>query len=131
LSNTAASDKLLAVEAARRAILVAACLLAGATVAAGAERHSQGDSPRFDLKRPDIATFIDEVVTKDRLPREQVVAVLSAAKLRPEIAAATDAAAEKVLLWWQYRARFVTATRVDAGVQFWLQHEKRLDAIAG
>jgi membrane-bound lytic murein transglycosylase B len=131
LSNTAAPDKLLAVEAARTAILVAACLLAGATVAVGAERHSQGDAPRFDLKRPDIAAFIDEVVTKDGLPREQVVAVLSAAKLRPEIAAATDAAAEKVLSWWQYRARFVTAARVDAGVQFWLQREKRLDAIAG
>jgi membrane-bound lytic murein transglycosylase B len=131
LRNTADRYKLLIVQAASRAILVAACLLAGVTVAVGAESHSQGDAPRFDLKRPDIAAFIHEVVTKDGLPPEQVITVLSAAKLRPEIAAATDAAAEKVLSWWQYRARFVTTARVEAGVQFWLQHEKRLDVIAG
>jgi membrane-bound lytic murein transglycosylase B len=130
LSSTADPFELLIVQVAIGAILGAACLLGGATVAAGAESPFQGDTARFDLERPDIAAFIQDVVTKDGLPREQVIAALSAAKLRPEIAAATDAAAEKVLSWWQYRARFVTAARVDAGLQFWRHHKKRLAAIA-
>ncbi len=84
----------------------------------------------FDLKRPEIAAFIDQVATHDGMSRRQVRALLKAAQPQPKIIEAMEKPAEKVSPWWQYREHFVTAERISEGVQFWGEHKESLERIA-
>ncbi len=84
----------------------------------------------FDVGRPEIAAFIARVVRKDGLPRDWVTEVLGSAVERPELTAAMEHPAETELAWWQYRARFVTPERIDAGRRYWQQHKEDLNAAA-
>jgi membrane-bound lytic murein transglycosylase B len=107
-------------------------LLAALTCAAAAQQPA--DSPAaaapFDLKRPEIETFIDEVVTRDGLSRKEVRTLLQAAQPQAKIIEAISRPIEKVAPWWQYRERFLTAERIDDGVQFWMDHKEALERIA-
>jgi membrane-bound lytic murein transglycosylase B len=87
-------------------------------------------STDFDLSRPDIVAFIDEMVAKDGFSRDQVTAVVTAARFRPEVTATMDHPAETTLAWWQYRQRFVTASRIQEGVIYWHNNSAALDAVA-
>lgn len=87
-------------------------------------------APRFDLKRPQIATFIDEVVAKDGLRRRDVKKLLAAAQPQPKIIEAITRPVEKVAPWWEYKERFVTPERVSDGVQFWTEHRDALERAA-
>lgn len=80
----------------------------------------------FDLDRPDIRAFIDAVVQKHGLAREQVVGWLQQGVRQPRIIEAITRPAERVLPWWQYRANFLTERRISEGAQFWQQHAERL-----
>jgi peptidoglycan lytic transglycosylase B len=114
----------------RVATLGAALLIANCAVFAEVPAGAQPENSSFDLSRPDIAAFIRRVVRDDGLPQDWVVAVMGAATLRPELTAAMNHPAETELLWWQYRTRFVTPERVDAGRRFWQQHRESLDIAA-
>ena len=81
----------------------------------------------FDLARPDIQAFIDEVVSRNGFTRDEVVGWLSQGVRQPRILEAISRPAERVTPWWQYRANFLTDRRIDEGVQFWEQHRERLD----
>jgi membrane-bound lytic murein transglycosylase B len=103
-------------------------LIAALAAAAGA---SQGATPPgFDLKRPDIVAFMNEVVSRDGLSRKQVHALLKAAQPQPKIIEAMNRPIEKVSPWWEYRERFLTPERIDDGVQFWNEHKESLERIA-
>lgn len=104
-------------------------LIAALGAAAGA---SQGAAtpPGFDLKRPDIVAFMNEVVSRDGLSRKQVHALLKAAQPQPKIIEAMNRPIEKVSPWWEYRERFLTPERIDDGVQFWNEHRESLERIA-
>ncbi|MDE2221182.1 MAG: lytic murein transglycosylase B, partial [Gammaproteobacteria bacterium] len=84
---------------------------------------------RFDLNRADIVAFVDRVSGKG-LPREAVFAVLAKAEPQPRIIEAMNRPAEKTLAWWEYRAHFLTAERIDAGARLWREHRELFDAIA-
>jgi membrane-bound lytic murein transglycosylase B len=84
----------------------------------------------FDLKRPEIVAFIDDVSARDGMSRRQVRALLKAAQPQPKIIEAMEKPAEKVSPWWQYREHFVTAERITDGVQFWGEHREALERIA-
>jgi membrane-bound lytic murein transglycosylase B len=105
-------------------------LLASTTLCAEGVPGAKPETAGFDLARPEIAAFIDRVVRKDGLPRDWVTAVLGAATVRPELTAAMDHPAETELAWWQYRARFVTPERIEAGRRFWQQRRELLDQAA-
>ena len=103
-------------------------LIAAFAAAAGA---SQGATPPgFDLKRPDIVAFMNEVVSRDGLSRKQVRTLLKAAQPQPKIIEAMNRPIEKVSPWWEYRERFLTPERIDDGVQFWNEHKESLERIA-
>ena len=103
-------------------------LIAALAAAAGA---SQGATPPgFDLKRPDIVAFMNEVVSRDGLSRKQVRTLLKAAQPQPKIIEAMNRPIEKVSPWWEYRERFLTPERIDDGVQFWNEHKESLERIA-
>ena len=106
-------------------------MVAFSAVDADETQDSAGtDNLRFDLNRPEIIEFIDQVVNKSGLGRGQVMATLAAARVRPELTTAMDQPVEAVLPWWQYRQRFVTDARISAGVDYWQQHRKEINAVS-
>jgi membrane-bound lytic murein transglycosylase B len=105
-------------------------LLLAAVLSAPVLVHAAAAADSFDLKRPEIVAFIDEVSARDGMSRKQVRALLKAAQPQPKIIEAMERPAEKVSPWWQYREHFVTAERITQGVQFWGEHKEALERIA-
>jgi membrane-bound lytic murein transglycosylase B len=83
----------------------------------------------FDLNRADIRAYIDQA-TAQGVDREQLVRLLTAAEPQQKIIDAISRPAEKTLQWWEYRARMLTALRIEAGAQLWREHKELLDRIA-
>jgi membrane-bound lytic murein transglycosylase B len=111
----------------RLALLLAAALAPGNAQPALALHHHHAG---FDLKRPEIVSFVNEVVTRDPLKRKAVLALLAKAEPQPKIIELMSRPAEKVTPWWEYRDRFLTPERIDLGVQFWADHRQSLERIA-
>ena len=111
----------------RSSFLLAALVCAAATAQPAPAPPS---AARFDLTRPEIAGFINEVVARDGLRRKDVRKVLAAAQPQPKIIEAITRPAEKVSPWWQYKERFVTPERINDGVQFWTDHRLTLEQAA-
>jgi membrane-bound lytic murein transglycosylase B len=82
----------------------------------------------FDLKRPEIAAFVNEVASRDGLRKKDVRALLKAAQPQPKILELMSRPIEKAPVpWWQYRDHFLTSERIDGGVQFWNEHRAALE----
>lgn len=85
----------------------------------------------FDIHRPEIAQFINEVVGhEDGWSRKAVVALLAQAQPQSKILDIMSRPLERVAPWWEYRERFLTQERIDKGVQYWLDHRLALERIA-
>ena len=116
-----------------RVLLFACTLLASGGYSAAAPSLGspvEWDRNGFDLERPEIASFVDLEVRRDGFSRADLIALLGAARARPELTEAMDHPAEKALAWWEYRARFVTPGRIARGVAFWQAHKAQLEAVA-
>jgi len=85
----------------------------------------------FDVHRPEIAQWIDEVVGHDGWKRKSVVALLEQAQPQPKVLDIMTRPLEKVAPWWEYRERFMTEERIQKGVQLWLDHANELERISG
>lgn len=83
----------------------------------------------FDLQRADIRAFVDDVATRNGIPRADLLALLGKAVAQPKIIEAMTRPAERVSPWWEYRARFLTEQRIREGVDFWAQHRERLEKV--
>ena len=99
---------------------------APATAAAPAEPTA---TP-FDVRRPEIAQWIEEVVSHDGWSRKSVVALLGRAQPQPKVLEIMGRPLERVAPWWEYRERFMTPERIEKGVQLWLDHRLTLERIA-
>jgi membrane-bound lytic murein transglycosylase B len=108
-----------------RALLIAATLLGGAP----AGGHELVAGSHLDVSRPDVAAFIDQLVAQG-FDRAQLSATLAQAEPQPRVLEAITKPAEVTLQWWEYRARFLTSERIDAGARLWLEHRELLDQIA-
>jgi membrane-bound lytic murein transglycosylase B len=108
---------------ASRLLLFAALIGAPALAQPAAATH-------FDLKRPEIVSFVNEVVARDGLTRKEVRALLQAAQPQPKIIDAMNRPLEKVAPWWQYRDHFLTPERIEQGVQLWSEHREALVRIS-
>jgi len=84
----------------------------------------------FDLTRPEIRSFVEDVSKRDRLNRKQLYKLLAKAEPQPKIIELMTKPAERVSPWWEYRERFLTQKRIDEGVQFWLDHREVLERVA-
>jgi membrane-bound lytic murein transglycosylase B len=84
----------------------------------------------FDLKRPEITAFINEVVRHDGLSRAQVRRLLQQAQPQPKILEIMNRPIEKVSPWWEYRDHFLTPERIGDGVQFWDDHRLALEHVS-
>lgn len=83
----------------------------------------------FDLARPEIRSFIDQMVEQG-LGRAQLIAVLGAAEAQPKIIESMERPAEKTLAWWEYRTRMLTPLRIEGGAQLWREHRDLLEHIS-
>ena len=84
----------------------------------------------FDLHRPEIVAFINEVTERDGLKRKEVQRLLKQARPQPKIIDMMNRPIEKVAPWWEYREHFVNAERVGDGAQFWAEHRESLERVA-
>jgi membrane-bound lytic murein transglycosylase B len=86
--------------------------------------------PKFDLKRPEIVAFVNDVVARDQLKKKQVLALLRKGEPQPKIIEAMTRPAEKVAPWWEYHDRFLNEERISEGAQFYVEHRESLERIA-
>jgi membrane-bound lytic murein transglycosylase B len=98
--------------------------------AAPAPAPAEPSAAPFDVRRPEIAQWIAEVVSHDGFSRRAVVTLLAKAQPQPKIIEAMNRPLERVAPWWEYRERLLTPERIDRGVQFWLDHQLALERIA-
>ena len=112
----------------RTCLLILALLFAAAPVSA---RHKPKpvQHPAFDLKRADIAAFVDDVVARQQLKKKQVLALLRKGEPQPKIIEAMTRPAEKVTPWWEYHDRFLTEERISQGAEFYAEHRESLEKI--
>jgi membrane-bound lytic murein transglycosylase B len=92
--------------------------------------HHHRKPPGFDLKRPEIVSFVNEVVARDPLKRKAVLALLAKAEPQPKIVELMTRPAEKVTPWWEYHDHFLTEERIELGAQFWAEHRQALERVA-
>ncbi len=84
----------------------------------------------FDLQRPEIVEFVNDVVSRDGLNRKDVRALLKEAQPQPKIIDIMNRPIERVAPWWEYRDHFLTAERINEGTGFWLDHKNSLEQIS-
>lgn len=110
-------------------IAVVVLWIAGLPLASSADARPETRT-RFDLQRSDIQSFVTDFATANQRDPAEVRRILSQAEPQPKIVEAMSKPAEKALPWWQYRARFLTPERVEAGAQLWRAHRELLDQVA-
>ena len=110
--------------------LAVALVVCVALLPAQADSTVASKSARFDLERPEIKAFLDDVAQRNDIARSQLVALLRTAQPQPKIVELISKPAERVVPWWEYRERFLTEDRIALGVEFWNEHREHLDRIA-
>jgi membrane-bound lytic murein transglycosylase B len=84
----------------------------------------------LDTSRPDVQSFIADLVNKDGFDRTYVTTVFSGIESKQSILDAMSRPAEKVKPWFEYRNIFLTPSRISAGVDFFREHEEQLRKIS-
>lgn len=72
-----------------------------------------------------VDTFINSMVLKYQFDETQLKTVLAQAQIKDDILQKISKPAES-LTWSKYRAIFIKPERINAGVQFWHEHEQTL-----
>jgi membrane-bound lytic murein transglycosylase B len=83
----------------------------------------------LDGTREDVRSFAEEMRSKHGFETAWLDAVIADAQSQPRIIELMSKPAEKTMAWHTYRDHFLTAERINAGVQFWVEHRERLAAI--
>ncbi len=106
-----------------RLLAVAAILLVSVSCSQAAE------DAYVDVTRPNVAAFIDEMVSDHGFDRDALAATLGEARIKQSIIRRISTPAEKKLSWGEYRKIFITKERIRAGAEFWLEHREMLERI--
>jgi membrane-bound lytic murein transglycosylase B len=83
----------------------------------------------LDVERPAVKSFVARLSTEHGFEPRAVNAVLAKAELQPSVLDAMSRPAERALLWYEYRDRFIIEQRVKEGIQFWERHRELLEQI--
>lgn len=84
----------------------------------------------LDLKRSDVSSFIDKMVSTYQFDRTQLENTLRGAESKPAILDAIGKPAEKTVPWFEYRQRFLLDKRINRGKSFQLEHQATLNKLA-
>jgi len=109
-----------------RTLVVAAALLLSVACARSAEDLG---SVKVDVDSPEVAAFIDEMVSEHAFNRDALRSVLSEAEIKSSIIRKISTPAERTLKWAEYRKIFITKERINAGVTFWRENREMLERI--
>lgn len=74
-------------------------------------------------KRADVQAFIDDLVKKDGLKRDEMTQLMASAERQQSIIDAISKPAEHTMTWGKYRKIFITEDRVNRGVAFYNTHK--------
>lgn len=80
----------------------------------------------MDASRDDVRRFAEEMRRKHDFDAAWLDGVLKDAQSQPRIIELMSRPAEQVMPWHAYRSHFMTADRIAAGVEFWIEHRARL-----
>jgi len=83
-----------------------------------------------DVQRDNVSAFIDSMVSDYEYDRATLESVLLQAETLDSILEAISKPAEKTKTWQEYRAIFLTESRIEAGAQFWREHRQVLQGIS-
>jgi membrane-bound lytic murein transglycosylase B len=97
---------------------------------AGAAAEAPSLPGHFDLKRPEIVAFVNDVAEHDGLDPRDVRKLLKQAQPQAKIIEIMTRPIEKVAPWWEYRERFLTPERIADGTQFYIEHRQGLEQAA-
>ena len=103
--------------------LLAVCLLSACT--RNLKPSHATTPPENYTTRPEVTAFIERVAKQDHLNAAWITQTLAQAKHRDSIVAAITRPYESKP-WYEYRAIFLTDTRIAGGVQFWNAHAATL-----
>jgi len=84
----------------------------------------------IDTNRSDVKQFITQMVEQHGFKRAQLRTLLRNAQSKPAIIETMNRPAEQVFPWFEYRERFLTERRINAGVQFAEQQAAQLQRVA-
>jgi peptidoglycan lytic transglycosylase B len=83
----------------------------------------------LDVERPAVKSFVGRLSAEHGFEPGAVNAVLAQAQLQQSVLDAMSRPAERALLWYEYRDRFVIEQRVKEGIEFWQRHRELLEQI--
>jgi membrane-bound lytic murein transglycosylase B len=106
------------------------CLLAALVCVPAGAQPAAAAAGGFDLNRPEIVQFVNDVVSRDGLNRKAVRKLLKEAQPQPKIIEIMTRPIEKIAPWWEYRQHFLTEERIGEGVAFWRDHQMALEQIS-
>ena len=86
-------------------------------------------SHSHNVERDNIRVFINNMVNKHGFEEDYLIDVLKKAESKESILEAISRPAERILTWNQYRDIFIKKERIDAGVDFWVNHKDILEKI--
>lgn len=84
----------------------------------------------LDVERPAVKSFVARLSAQHGFAPSEVNAVLAQAQLQQSVLDAMSRPAERALLWYEYRDRFITDQRIEEGIAFWQQHRELLEQIS-
>ena len=68
--------------------------------------------------------FVDKLVREHDFEREFLVDILAQARIQQSALNAISRPAERVIPWYEYRDIFLNQPRIEAGANFWVEHEQ-------
>lgn len=107
-----------------------ALLAAGLPALACAQATTQVPKKALDVSRPEVQRFIDSMAERQGFDRAALAGTLSDAVTQPTILEAIARPSERTMTWSEYRARFLTDERIDAGLALWDAQQAALDRVA-
>ncbi len=102
-----------------------ALALLGATALAAGAADERTASLRYD-QRPEIRAFIAELADEHGFGRHELGRLFAQARYQPRIVAAMSRPVLAPPKWYEYAPQFLSAERVDGGVEFWRDNEATL-----
>jgi membrane-bound lytic murein transglycosylase B len=97
------------------ALALATAVLAAPTASA---KKAPPEPPGYSVKRPEVRSFVDEMVREEGFRRRDVTRWLEQAHFQPKIIEAMHRPYVEPPKWYEYAPRFLSADRVDTGVAF-------------
>ncbi len=83
-------------------------------------------NPQSYDNRPEVQAFINDLVKKDKLNRDEVTRLMKSAVHQQSIIDSISKPAEHTMTWARYRKIFITEDRINKGVAFYNTHKSVL-----